>query len=367
MWIDYRYLSKIAGTTLEWQMFHLHAHFLRFGASHYVSLIRVLQRTWKMTHLASVPDFERYAAVHLPTAGRDYYWSGAAAQQTLRENQDAFRRQNRKRDAWCSFIAQSPPCRLRLRPRVLHRDVSRVSTETTILGNRIEFPIGAAPTALQRMAHEDGEIATAKGETLSVFSIRTYAYKVFLALAALGTCMTLSSWSTVKTEDVARSAPDGLRWFQLYVYSDLDLTLSLVREAEAAGYKAIALTVDRPILGIKYNDKRNRFRLPSRLTLENFVDKISTISERKEGNYSGLARHVSGLVDSTWDWDKLTWLMSVTKLPIVLKGIITREDAREAVRRGVAGIWVSNHGGRQLDGAPATVRKISILCLKSGL
>ena len=199
----------------------------------------------------------RFRALSRRSLTQSYTRLLAAAQQTLRETKTPFEGKIEKEKPGIHSLLDLHSRRLRLRPRVLHRDVSRVSTETTILGNRIEFPIGAAPTALQRMAHEDGEIATAKGETLSVFLIRTYAYNVFLALAALGTCMTLSSWSTVKTEDVARSAPDGLRWFQLYVYSDLDLTLSLVRETEAAGYKAIALTVDRPILGIKYNDKRN--------------------------------------------------------------------------------------------------------------
>ena len=177
------------------------------------------------------------------------------------------------------------------------------------------------------------------------------------ALAELGSCMTLSSWSTTSIEDVARSAPNGLRWFQLYVYSDRKATVDLIRRAESMGYEALALTVDTPVLGRRYDDVRNRFALPRPLRLENFLKKMEELSSGVQSqDDSGLAAYVAKLIDPSLNWETVAWLMSVTRLPIVLKGVLTGEDARKAVELGVAGIWVSNHGARQLDGVPATVQ-----------
>jgi (S)-2-hydroxy-acid oxidase len=173
-----------------------------------------------------------------------------------------------------------------------------------------------------------------------------------LAVGQAGTCMTLSSWSTSTIEDVA-SASSGLKWFQLYVYKDRDVTIDLIRKAERAGFKAIAVTVDTPYLGRRYADVRNKFGLPTHLTLANYADSYATgVKSNKD---SGLATFVASLINSSLTWDFIPWLRSVTKLQIVLKGILTAEDARLAVQYDVDGILVSNHGARQLDTVPATV------------
>lgn len=195
--------------------------------------------------------------------------------------------------------------------------------------------------------------------------------------------MILSSWSTTSIEEVAaspnieeemaatgngsRAQIPGLQWFQLYVYRDLALTTKLVHRAEQAGYKALVVTVDTPILGRRLLDARNKFNLPTHLKLANFDEDTSSGSSAGSGGASKLVTklHDSGLhqytkeqIDPSMDWDKVDWLCTQTHLPVILKGILTREDVREALRhKGIRGIVVSNHGARQLDGVPATVRQ----------
>jgi (S)-2-hydroxy-acid oxidase len=270
-----------------------------------------------------VAEYERYAKNNLPRNAHDYYASGSNDMITLRENRDAF-------------------ARLRLVPRVLV-DVSKVNMATTILGDRVSSPILIAPTAMQQMAHPDGEAATSR------------------AAKRLGTLMTLSSWSTLPMEEVSAAAPGGLRWFQLYVYKDRDVTLDLIRRAECAGYKAFAVTVDTPILGRREADIKNKFSLPSHLTMGNFAKaggshSSGTKNAGKEG--SGLASYVASLIDRTLTWDDIKWLRRTTKLKIVIKGVLDPEDARIGVQHGVDGIWVSNHGARQLDTSPSTIESL---------
>jgi (S)-2-hydroxy-acid oxidase len=170
--------------------------------------------------------------------------------------------------------------------------------------------------------------------------------------------MTLSSWSTIALEDVASAAPRGLRWFQLYVYKDRAITLELVQRAERAGYKALAVTVDTPMLGRREADVRNRFALPSHLTMGNFKAKggeHSSGTKSSGSTGSGLASYVSSLIDQSLTWDDIAWLRKNTHLKIVVKGIMTAEDAILAVQHRVDGVWVSNHGARQLDTVPATI------------
>ena len=246
---------------------------------------------------------------------------------TLRENRDAF-------------------ARLRLMPRILV-DVEKVYTETTILGEKVSSPICFAPTAMQRMAHDDGEKATAR------------------AAARHGALMTLSSWSTTALEEVMDAAPQGLKWFQLYVYKDRAVTLDLIKRAERAGYKALAITVDTPILGRREADVRNGFALPSHLTMGNF-EKVGgahskgTKSSGKQG--SGLATYVASLIDQRLTWKDVDWVRKQTTMKIVVKGVLTVEDAQAALRNGVDGIWVSNHGARQLDTTPATIEVLPEIC-----
>ena len=151
--------------------------------------------------------------------------------------------------------------------------------------------------------------------------------------------MTLSWWSTTSIEDVARSAPGGMRWFQLHVDSNREATVDLIRRAERMGYEAIVLTVDMPVLGQRYDNVRNRFVLPRSLKFENFSKQTaSKLSETQIQGTSRKAKNLRTMIDPTLNWDSVPWLISVTRLPIVLKGILTGKDAREAVERGVSGI-----------------------------
>ena len=167
--------------------------------------------------------------------------------------------------------------------------------------------------------------------------------------------MTLSSWATTSLEEVSKSSP-GLKWFQLYVYKNRSISEDFVKRAEKHGFKALVLTVDTPVLGQRYADARNKFKLPPHLNLENHKKQYFKV-ESLHG--SGLASLVNSLVDPSLTWETISWLRSVTDLPIIVKGVITKEDAELAVQHGVDGIWVSNHGARQLDTVPTTVSKMS--------
>ncbi|TDH68921.1 hypothetical protein CCR75_000275 [Bremia lactucae] len=267
-------------------------------------------------------EFEEYAKEYLPKNAFDYYASGADDMVTLKENREAFKR-------------------LVLHPRVL-RDVSNMDITTTLLGHHVSSPVCVAPTAMHRMAHPDGEIASST------------------ATAKADTCYILSTISTTTLEAVgkanSRANPHALRWFQLYVFKDRELTRSLVQRAECAGYKAIVLTVDTPMLGHREADVRNHFSLPDHLTTANF-SQVGGEHEHgiKSLKDSGLAHYVSELFDLTLNWNDVKWLKSITSLPIVVKGILSPEDAKIAVELGCEGILVSNHGARQLDGVAATI------------
>ncbi|XP_033945533.1 2-Hydroxyacid oxidase 1 [Pseudochaenichthys georgianus] len=267
-----------------------------------------------------VSDFEKEAEKVLPKAVYDYYRSGADEQSTLADNVAAFNR-------W------------RLLPRVL-RDVSSVDLSVSVLGQKLSMPVCVGATAMQRMAHPEGEMATAR------------------ACQAAGTGMMLSSWATSTIEEVMSAMTatgGGVMWLQLYIYRDRELTLSLVRRAEEAAYQAIFVTVDTPYLGRRLDDMRNRFKLPSHLSLSNFSSASLAFSEGNYGNDSGLAVYVAKAIDPTLCWDDITWLKKHTHLPVIVKGVLNAEDAVQAVNYGVDGILVSNHGARQLDGVPATL------------
>ncbi|KAJ2859330.1 Hydroxyacid oxidase 1 [Coemansia aciculifera] len=281
--------------------------------------------TGQGTPFVSLDDFEQHAMRNLDRNALDYYRSGAQDMITLKENQRAFDR---------VFI----------RPRVL-RDVSTVALSTSILGEQIASPICIAPTAMQRMAHPDGELATAR------------------AAKRKSTCMVLSSWSTTRIEDIG----DGVKWLQLYVYKDREATRRLIERAQDSGYTAIALTVDTPYLGRRLADIRNRFRLPPHLTMANFADTGKAQVGKAEAtsaadNASGLAAYVASQIDPTLNWSHVEWVKSVARIPVLVKGILTAEDAVLAVNAGVDGIIVSNHGGRQLDTVPATIDVLEEVC-----
>ncbi|WP_437712091.1 alpha-hydroxy acid oxidase [Sorangium sp. So ce448] len=264
--------------------------------------------------LLTVDDFERAARARLSKMAYDYYRSGADEGRTLRENRRAFRR-------------------LEIHYRVLV-DVAERDMSTTVLGTRVPFPILVAPTAYQRLAHPDGEIASSR------------------AASELGTIFTLSTLSTTSLEAVAGASP-GPKWFQLYVHKDRGLTRALVERAESAGYRALMLTVDTPVLGRRIADVRNGFALPEGLVMANLIDAAAAAPVEERGSL--LASYVATRHDASLTWRDVGWLASLTKLPILLKGIVRPDDAVRALEAGAAGVVVSNHGARQLDGAPATI------------
>ena len=263
--------------------------------------------------LLNIDDYHRAARARLPKDVLDYYEGGALDEITLRENTAGWER-------------------LKLYYHVL-TGIDQRDLSTTILGHSISMPIGVAPMAFQKLACERGEIATAK------------------AAKAAGTLFILSSFSNTAMESVLPQAASP-RWFQLYVYKDRGITDELVRRTEAAGAEAIVVTVDAPGLGTRERDVRNSFRLPDDLALENLVP-------LGKGNFpkvigSGLAAYVRENFKSDLNFEDLDWLCGCTRLPIVVKGICRGDDARRAAEHGAKAVVVSNHGGRQLDTAPAT-------------
>lgn len=266
-----------------------------------------------MTFL-SVSDFEKLAKEKLSQAAYDYYSSGANEEITLRENCDAYKR-------------------VLLKYRVLS-DVSKRQLSTEVLGQKISMPLMIAPTAFHKMANEFGEVAVAKAATKA------------------GTIMILSTLSNSSVEEVT-AASEGNIWFQLYVFKDREVTVNLIKRVENAGCKALVLTVDAPLLGLRERDVRNKFNLPEGFTVKNlepyYKEKLSVNHD------SGIAGYFAENLDPSLNWKDIEWLKSNTNLPIVIKGIGCKEDALLAVQYGADGIVVSNHGGRQLDTCRATI------------
>jgi 4-hydroxymandelate oxidase len=263
--------------------------------------------------LLNIADYERAARGKLPKDVFDYYQGGALDEITLRENTAGWER-------------------LRLYYRVLAGVGPRDMT-TTVLGQRVSIPILVGPTAFHKLACEEGEIAAAK------------------AAKRAGTLFVLSSLSNMAMESVLAEAGSP-RWFQLYVYKDRAITIELVNRAEAAGAEAIVLTVDAPGLGTRERDFRNRFALPSGLVVENLAPLGKGNFPKVEG--SGLAAYVKANFKENLGFDDLDWLCGSTRLPVVVKGVCRGDDARRAAEQGAKAVVVSNHGGRQLDTAPAT-------------
>lgn len=252
-----------------------------------------------MTAPVNLADYERLAHARMDPAAWDFYATGVGDEETLAENRAAF-------------------ARLRLRPRVLV-DVSALDLHTTVLGAPVSMPILVAPSAAHGFAHPEAECATAQGT------------------GAAGTLMVASTESTRSLEEIAAAATGPL-WFQLYVYRQRQIAESLVRRAEDAGYRAIVLTVDLPTWARQERAMRS--------------------SDQRHWPPQG---NLAGLVDGdpyNLTWRDLAWLRSLTALPIALKGILTAEDAALAVEHGVDAVIVSNHGGRSLDGAPATIEAL---------
>ena len=208
-------------------------------------------------------------------------------------------------------------------------------TSTTVLGLPLALPVALAPTAFNRLGHPDGELAAAR------------------AAGAAGTLMCCSTIASSSLEEIAAAATGPL-WFQLYVYRDREVTRDLVRRAEAAGYRALVLTVDTPRLGRRERDVRNRFALPADVSIRN-LERYGTPDALRWAGSSSFTEYVHKLLDDSLTWESVAWLRTITRLPILIKGVLTAEDAELCVQHGIAGIVVSNHGGRQLDGAIATM------------
>ena len=258
-------------------------------------------------HMAAVSDFEAPARERLHPAAWAYYRGGGWDEITLAENLTA----------WRDYT---------FRPRVLV-DVSDIDLSTTLLGAAVSMPIGVAPAALHGLAHPDGELATSRAAT------------------AAGIANVVSTVASRTIEEVAEASGDGLRWFQLYAQRDRSRSRDFVQRAEAAGYTALVLTVDLPVLGYRDDIVRIDFDPGSR-AYGNIADRAAVGGELDDL----LDMRSIGLT-----WDALAEIRSWSSLPLVLKGILTAEDARLAVDHGVAGVWVSNHGGRQLDRSPAAI------------
>jgi 4-hydroxymandelate oxidase len=245
-----------------------------------------------LSRFVTVDDFEPVARGLLPKDVYDYYAGGAGDEWTLHENRAAF-------DRWV------------IRPRML-TGVGERDLSTEVLGTRVACPILVAPWAYQRLAHPDGELATAR------------------ACADAGTVMVVSSTTVDYLEDVA-TASSGPKWWQLYLFTDRDVTTDMLQRVVAAGYGAVCFTVDLPVVGFRHRDTRNAFVMPLGLPEDDRV------------------------YDPDISWADIAWIRERAPLPLLVKGIMTAEDARIALDHGVDGIVVSNHGGRQLDGVAAGV------------
>ena len=265
----------------------------------------------------SLADHEAHAAGVLDANAWAYFAGGAADETTLQHNQGAWRE-------------------LPLQPRVL-RALAGGHTRLELLGRPLAHPILLAPVAYQRMAHPDGELATA------------------LAASAQGAGLVLSTQASLPLELVAQAVRDdadrGPLWFQLYLQHDRGFNLELVRRAEAAGYEALVLTVDAPCHGARDRERRAGFRLPPGISAVN----LAGLPPRPDAQLGpGQSALFDALLGGAPTWDDIAWLQANTRLPVLLKGILHPDDAREAARLRVGGIIVSNHGGRTLDTALPT-------------
>lgn len=272
-----------------------------------------LQRTLDSEPFLNIADYARAARGELSKDVFDYYEGGARDEITLRENTAGWER-------------------LKLYYRVL-AGVGPRDLRTTVLGQPVSMPVLIAPTAFHKLACDAGEIASAK------------------AAKAAGTAFILSSLSNTGMEAVFAQAGSP-RWFQLYIYKEREITLELVKRAEAAGAEAIVLTVDAPGLGTRERDARNSFRLSPGLSVENLTPAGKGNLPEVKG--SGLAAYVSENFKKDLEFDDLDWLCHATRLPVVVKGVVRGDDACRAAEHGAKAVVVSNHGGRQLDTAPAT-------------
>lgn len=290
----------------------------------------------RLRRVASVADLRAVARRRLPRGVFDYIDGAAEDERTMAANSDAF-------------------ARVTFRPRVL-RNVGVVDASTSLLGRTLPIPLVLAPTGFTRLADPQGELAVAR------------------AAARAGLPYTLSTLSTRSIEEVA-AVSTGPKWFQVYVWRDRGLVKEMIARAADAGYEALVLTVDTAVLGRRERDVRHGLSLPPKLGIRTLLDgvvhpawtlafaraepiRFANVVGQHVGDGSSavaLADYISSQFDPSLSWDDLGWMRSVWKGPILLKGIQTVADARLAADAGIDAVVLSNHGGRQLDGAPATL------------
>jgi L-lactate dehydrogenase (cytochrome) len=303
---------------------------LRFGP---ITTDRVERR---LSRCANVDDLRAAAKKRLPGGVFDYIDGAAEDEVTIERNAAAFRR-------------------VELAPRVL-RDVAKVDLSTTLLGQATPAPLALSPTGFTRIADPQGELAVAR------------------AAAQRGLVYTLSTLATRSIEEVA-AVSQGPKWFQVYVWRDRGLVADMVQRAEHEGYEALMVTVDTAVFGRRERDVRRGFTLPPTIGLGTIVDgirhpswtwafvrggpitfaNVSGDATRDGSTAVTLSDFVNSQFDPTLSWVDLEWLRSITRLPVLVKGIGAAEDARIAAAEGVPAVVISNHGGRQLDGAPASL------------
>ena len=273
-----------------------------------------------MAYYLNCAEIEAAGSAKLPDNAREYYVGGAADEITLQANTDAFQH-------------------IFLRPRILS-NVSVRTLETTVLEQSLSAPIGIAPTAMQKLAHEGGEIASAK------------------AARSLGVPFICSTTANIAIEDVVKESGANV-WFQVYVYKDREATRELLQRAEAAGCTAFVLTADTPYLGKREREARIGFHFPPGIDLPNYrlVSKEATTVAAAQGA-SGLALHFLSNIDASLAWSDVDWLVQQTSLPVVVKGVLRADDAIMAWKHGAKGVIVSNHGGRQLDTALPSIHAL---------
>lgn len=262
--------------------------------------------------LVCLTDFQASARERLSKISWDFIEGGAGDGITKDDNVAAFKK-------------------IYLRPRFL-KDVLEVDTRTTIQGREVSAPICIAPTGFHGLAWPDGEMSTAR------------------AAQEAKVCYVTSTFATCSLEDIVTTAPRGLRWFQLYVQRDRQLNQQMIQRVEGLGFQGLVITVDVPVTANRRHDLRNQLDLTSNLLLKD-------LGPRKERNPMPVLQ--MSPIDSSFSWSDLPWIQSVTQLPIILKGILTREDAELAVKHNVKGIIVSNHGGRQLDGVLPSIEALT--------
>lgn len=274
--------------------------------------------------IASLADYERYAQARLPGPVWAYLAGAAADGITMRDNRDAFDR-------------------IRLKGRVL-ADMRGASAASALFAEVLPFPVLVAPMAYQRLAHPEGEHALALGA------------------AAAGVPAVVSTQASIGLEEIARQA-QGPLWFQLYPQPERERTLTLLQRAEAAGYRAIVVTVDAPLNGIRNAEQRAGFRLPDGVSAVNLEGDDGPAVSRAKPGQSPVFR---GLLDHAPHWDDIAWLRKQTRLPLLLKGITDPDDAARGEALGADGIIVSNHGGRVLDTLPASIDLLPAIATRLG-